>query len=87
MILKDIYERKIDRKVNPAVSATDFDPKTIETEIGEYVFTDEILNGLCEILIHVKDRDYSHDGIWINGYFGSGKSLPEIPRLLSECQG
>jgi hypothetical protein len=74
MILKEIYEREIDRKVNPAVSATDFDPKTIETEIDEYVFTDEILNGLCEIMIHVKDRDYSHDGIWINGYFGSGKS-------------
>ncbi len=74
MILKEIYEREIDRKVNPAVSATDFDPKTIETEIDEYVFTDEILNGLCEILVHVKDRDYSHDGIWINGYFGSGKS-------------
>ena len=74
MILKQIYERDIDRKVNPAVSATDFDPKTIETEIEEYVFTDEILNGLCEIMIHVKDRDYSHDGIWINGYFGSGKS-------------
>ncbi len=74
MILKDIYERPIDRTVNPAVSATDFNPKTIETEIDEYVFTDEILNGLCEILIHVKDRDYSHDGIWINGYFGSGKS-------------
>lgn len=74
MILKEIYERKIDRNVNPAVSASDFDPKTIETEIEEYVFTDEILNGLCEILVHVKDRDYSHDGIWINGYFGSGKS-------------
>ncbi|WP_288286174.1 BREX system P-loop protein BrxC [uncultured Prevotella sp.] len=74
MIQKEIYERDIERKVNPAVSAMDVDPKTIETEIDEYVFTDEILNGLCEILIHVKDRDYSHDGIWINGYYGSGKS-------------
>jgi len=83
MILKEIYERKIDRKVNPAVSATDFDPKTIETEIDEYVFTDEILNGLCEILVHVKDRDYSHDGIWINGYFGSGKS--HFLKFLGYC--
>ena len=83
MILKEIYEREIDRKVNPAVSATDFDPKTIETEIDEYVFTDEILNGLCEILVHVKDRDYSHDGIWINGYFGSGKS--HFLKFLGYC--
>ena len=74
MILREIYEKDIDRKVNPAVSVTDDDAKTIKTEIEEYVFTDEILNGLCEILLHVKNRDYSHDGIWINGYFGSGKS-------------
>ena len=83
MILEKIYQREIDRKVNPAVSATDFDPKTIETEIDEYVFTDEILNGLCEILVHVKDRDYSHDGIWINGYFGSGKS--HFLKFLGYC--
>ena len=43
MKLKELYNRDIERKVNPAVSASDFDEDTIHTEIEEYVFTDEII--------------------------------------------
>lgn len=74
MKLEDIYEKDINRTVNPAVSASDFSDKTVRIEIEEYVFTDEIINGLYKILSAIKNRNVSHDGIWINGYFGSGKS-------------
>ena len=75
MILKDLYSKPIERPVNPAVSATKFDPKTIDTEIDEYVFTDEIINGLFRILDAIKNnKPYDHVGIWIDGYYGSGKS-------------
>ena len=43
MKLKELYNRDIERKVNPAVSASDFDEETVHTEIEEYVFTDEII--------------------------------------------
>lgn len=46
MKLEAIYEKDINRTVNPAVSASDFSDKTVKTEIEEYVFTDEIINGL-----------------------------------------
>lgn len=74
MKLKDIYLKDIDRTVNPAVSASDFSAETVKTEIEEYVFTDEIINGLYKILSAIQSREFSHNGIWINGYFGSGKS-------------
>ena len=75
MILKDLYSKPIERPVNPAVSATKFDSKTIDTEIDEYVFTDEIINGLFRILDAIKNnKPYDHVGIWIDGYYGSGKS-------------
>ena len=75
MILQELYLKKIDRPVNPAVSATKFDTKTIEVEISEYVFTDEIINGLYRILNAIKNnKPYDHVGIWIDGYYGSGKS-------------
>lgn len=74
MRLEEIYDKDINRTVNPAVSASDFSDKTVKIEIEEYVFTEEIINGLYKILSAIKNRDYSHDGIWINGYFGSGKS-------------
>ena len=76
MKLKDLYNKRINRTVNPAVSATKLDdPETIKTEIEEYVFTDEIINGLYRILDAIKNnKPYDHVGIWIDGYYGSGKS-------------
>lgn len=75
MKLENLYKKDIGRSVNPAVSATKFDAKTIETEIQEYVFTDEIINGLVKILDAIKNnRRFDHIGIWIDGYYGSGKS-------------
>lgn len=75
MKLKDLYDKPIERPVNPAVSATKFDPETERIEIDEYVFTDEIINGLFRILDAIKNnKPYDHVGIWIDGYYGSGKS-------------
>ena len=75
MKLKDLYSKPINRAVNPAVSATKFDPETERIEIQEYVFTDEIINGLFRILDAIKNnKTFAHVGIWIDGYYGSGKS-------------
>lgn len=69
-----IYLHDISRPLNPAVSVTDDSASTVKVEIEEYVFTDEILNGLYHILNAIRTRGVSHTGIWINGYYGSGKS-------------
>ena len=64
MQLQDLYIKSINRPVNPAVSATKFDKETIDIEIKEYVFTDEILNGLYRILNAIKNnKPYDHVGI------------------------
>lgn len=75
MKLEELYKKSIRRTVNPAVSATKFDAETRNVEIQEYVFTDEIINGLFRILNAIKNNQpYDHVGIWIDGYYGSGKS-------------
>lgn len=43
MKFQDLYEKGLDRKVNPAVSASDLTDDTVLTEIVEYVFTEEIM--------------------------------------------
>lgn len=85
MKLKDIYAKPIMRTVNPAVSVTLLDDtKTINTEIDEYVFTDEIINGLYRILNSIRDnKSFNHVGIWIDGYYGSGKS--HFLKFLDYC--
>lgn len=75
MKLKELYKKNIERPVNPAVSVTKLDVETKNIEIEEYVFTDEIINGLFRILYALKNnKPYSHTGIWIDGYYGTGKS-------------
>ena len=84
MKLKDLYSKPINRAVNPAVSATKFDPETERIEIDEYVFTDEIINGLFRILDAIKNnKQFDHVGIWIDGYYGSGKS--HFLKFLDYC--
>ena len=59
MKLKELYNKPIVREVNPAVSATKFDPETERIEIQEYVFTDEIMNGLFSILDAIKNNHHN----------------------------
>ncbi|WP_420378792.1 BREX system P-loop protein BrxC [Gilvibacter sp.] len=74
MLLKDIYDRRIDREINSAVVVSDKKIATIKAEIEEYVFTDELIEKLYEIVDTVLNKKTGKSGIWINGYYGSGKS-------------
>ena len=59
MILEKLYKNDISRPLNPAVSVTDNSESTIRVEIEEYVFTDEILNGLYDVLNAIRLRRVS----------------------------
>ncbi len=83
MILKELYKKDITRDVNPAVSAGDLKEATVRTEIEEYVFTPEIIQGLYDVISGVRDANASHNGIWISGYYGSGKS--HFLKYLNYC--
>jgi len=73
--LINIYENEITRNINPAVAANKMDAETITIEIKEYVFSDDIINSLYRVLNTIKGNGLTDKkGIWINGYYGSGKS-------------
>ncbi|MBE0654972.1 MAG: hypothetical protein IH594_14315, partial [Bacteroidales bacterium] len=74
MILKDIYDKDITRHINPAVVVNDHALETINAEIEEYVFTDELREKLFDFLHTLLNKKSGKTGIWINGYYGSGKS-------------
>ena len=83
MILRELYKKDITRDVNPAVSAGDLKEATVRTEIEEYVFTPEIIQGLYDVISGIRDASASHNGIWISGYYGSGKS--HFLKYLNYC--
>jgi hypothetical protein len=74
MLLKEIFDRNLFRDINPAVVVSDTKEDTIEAEIQEYVFTEELIEKLFVILNTVLNKKSGKTGIWINGYYGSGKS-------------
>lgn len=83
MELKDIYKESITREVNGVVSVTNHKKSVCESEIKEYVFTLPIVNGFYSVLNALKDRPYEQVGMWISGYYGSGKS--HFIKYLNYC--
>ena len=74
MKIKELYAKKIDRDFEAVVDINKKDEKVVDAEINEYVFTEEIISGLYQILSGIQYHKVTHNGTWINGYYGSGKS-------------
>lgn len=74
MRIQEIFERNIDRHINAAVVVGDDKKEVIEAEISEYVFTRDLVNQLYKVLDTILNGKNGKTGIWINGYYGSGKS-------------
>lgn len=74
MKLQKIYDKEITRHINPAVVVSELDEKHIHQEIEEYVFTKDIINNIYKFLNAVFNKDEGKTGVWISGYYGSGKS-------------
>lgn len=74
MIIKEIFEKDIQREINSAVVVSNQKKDTVIQEIKEYIFTDELMENLYILLDTVVNKRIGKTGIWINGYYGSGKS-------------
>lgn len=81
-LLKDIFEKPIDRAIDGVIKADD--EASLRVELDEYVITGEIGQRLEQFLEAYNNYDTSN-GVWISGFFGSGKShLLKMLALLLE---
>ena len=71
MIIKDFFEKDINRNIETVIKADDRD--NISTEVAEYVITIEIGKKIRD-LFHNYTNYSGSNGVWISGFFGSGKS-------------
>jgi DNA replication protein DnaC len=71
MLLQSIFEKPIDRKIEGVIKADDM--SSLGTELQEYVLTKEIEKRLEEFLDAYNNYG-GVNGVWISGFFGSGKS-------------
>lgn len=74
MKLQEIYARQITRDIDPTAVVSKLRDEVINQEIEEYVFTDDLLEHLNSFLETLLTSPLDKTGVWINGYYGSGKS-------------
>ncbi|MFK8294911.1 BREX system P-loop protein BrxC [Capnocytophaga canimorsus] len=74
MKLSELYEKEITRHIDPAVVVGDMKEEQIKQEIEEYVFTKGVLENIYTFLDAIVNKTSGKTGVWINGYYGSGKS-------------
>ena len=82
MKLQQIFAKPVDRTIEGVIKADDLD--SLKLEVEEYVFTSEISRRLSAFFSAYNDYQGAN-GVWISGFFGSGKShLLKMLALLVE---
>jgi energy-coupling factor transporter ATP-binding protein EcfA2 len=80
--LRSIFAKPVDRPIDGVIKADD--EASLRIELDEYVITDEISRRLETFLEAYNNYDTAN-GVWISGFFGSGKShLLKMLALLME---
>jgi hypothetical protein len=82
MLIKDLFIKDINRPINGVVKADQLETSTVFTELDEYVITTELAKHFEEFfdayMPSVRDPKAKAAsgklGIWVSGFFGSGKS-------------
>lgn len=77
MIIKDMFVDDINREINGVIQVEQDQETVVEQEVKEYVVTSELkkhFNNFFESYSASFDNPTDNIGVWITGFFGSGKS-------------
>lgn len=84
MLLEQLFNKPVDRTIEGVIKADD--DVSLYVELDEYVITNEVAKRLDEFLDAYLNYAGSN-GVWISGFFGSGKShLLKMLALLLQNQ-
>lgn len=77
MIIRDMFADDINRKINGVIKVDQAADDVIEQELNEYVITKELKKHFITFFYYYSDaldEPTADTGVWISGFFGSGKS-------------
>ncbi|MDO4514851.1 MAG: BREX system P-loop protein BrxC [Lachnospiraceae bacterium] len=77
MIIRDMFADDINRKINGVIKVDQAADDVIEQELNEYVITKELKKHFITFFNYYGDafdQPTADMGVWISGFFGSGKS-------------
>jgi hypothetical protein len=96
MQIKELFVKPIDRPINGVIKADQRDAESVWQELDEYVATKQVTEYLRKFFdAYLATAQYPNDpaiasrmGVWVSGFFGSGKShfIKILSYLLSNLE-
>ena len=77
MLIKNMFDDDINRKVNGVIKVDQDEESVLYQEVKEYVITNELKKHFMSFFTYYGEtfsNPTSDIGVWISGFFGSGKS-------------
>ncbi|MES9819574.1 MAG: BREX system P-loop protein BrxC [Candidatus Thiodiazotropha sp.] len=77
MQIKELFALDIERPIEEVIKVDQSDEQIVHDEISEYIVTDAIRTNFQKILgkyWETQNKPHEGIGIWVSGFFGSGKS-------------
>ena len=77
MVIRDLFIKDINRSINGVIKVSQSDEESIRQELSEYVVTRELQRHFAYFFENYEtalDIPTDKIGVWISGFFGSGKS-------------
>ena len=75
--INEIFYRPIRRNIDRVVKVDNDDPSVVKKELEEYILTPQLERHFSDAIEAVIDTEHSQTedvGMWVSGFFGSGKS-------------
>ena len=75
--MKELFASDIHRRIEEVIKVDQADEKILKDELAEYVVTDSLRGHFVEILEQYREmpnKPHEGVGVWVSGFFGSGKS-------------
>ena len=75
--IRSLFAKPIERKIEEVIKVDQADEQTVLSELEEYIVTDSIKEHFSLVydeIIQVSKNPREGIGVWVSGFFGSGKS-------------
>src|SRR5438094_1226900 len=76
-MIKELFATDIERNIEEVIKVDQTDEQLVREELAEYVATDSIRSHFRTILeryAETPNKPHEGIGVWVSGFFGSGKS-------------